>query len=43
MQEDTRHGHWGKHPRIQLLTIEDLLAGKTVDYHQATDVTFKKA
>ena len=34
---------WGKHPRIQLLTIEDLLGGKTVDYPQAADVTFKKA
>ena len=34
---------WGKHPRIQLLTIEDLLGGKSVDYPQATDVTFKKA
>ena len=34
---------WGKHPRIQLLTIEDLLGGKSVDYPQATDATFKKA
>ena len=34
---------WGKHPRIQLLTIEDLLGGKTVDYPQIADVTFKKA
>ena len=34
---------WGKHPRIQLLTIEDLLGGKTVEYPQAADVTFKKA
>ena len=34
---------WGKHPRIQLLTIEDLLGGKSIDYPQATDVTFKKA
>ena len=34
---------WGKHPRIQLLTIEDLLGGKTADYPQTTDVTFKKA
>ena len=34
---------WGKHPRIQLLTIEDLLGGRSVDYPQATDVTFKKA
>ena len=34
---------WGKHQRIQLLTIEDLLGGKSIDYPQATDVTFKKA
>ena len=34
---------WGNHPRIQLLTIEDLLSGKGVDYPQAADVTFKKA
>ena len=34
---------WGNHPRIQLLTIEDLLGGKTVDYPQAADVTFKRA
>lgn len=34
---------WGKHPRIQLLTIEDLLGGKSVDYPYVADVTFKKA
>ena len=34
---------WGEHPRIQLLTIADLLGGKSIDYPQATDVTFKKA
>ena len=34
---------WGKHLRIQLLTIEDLLGGKSIDYPQDTDVTFKKA
>ena len=34
---------WGKHPRIQLLTIEDLLGGKSVDNPHAADVTFKKA
>ena len=34
---------WGKHPRIQLLTIEELLGGGRVDYPPATDVTFKKA
>ena len=34
---------WGNHPRIQILTIEDLLGGKIVDYPQAGDVTFKRA
>ena len=34
---------WGKYPRIQLLTIADLLGGKSINYPQATDVTFKKA
>ena len=34
---------WGNHPRIQLLTIEELLSGKDVDYPQAADVTFKRA
>jgi hypothetical protein len=36
---------WGKHPRIQLLTISDLLAGTRVDMPPATgvNVTFKKA
>ena len=34
---------WGNHPCIQLLTIEDLLGGKGVDYPHAADVTFKKA
>ena len=35
---------WGKnYPRIQLLTIEDLLGGKTVDYPHTADVTFKRA
>ena len=34
---------WGKHPRLQLLTIEDLLGGKGVGYPQVADVTFKRA
>jgi len=36
---------WGKHPRIQLLTIADLLAGKKVDYPlvQGANVTYEKA
>ena len=33
---------WGKHPRIQLLTIEDLLGGKSIDYPQAARRDFQK-
>jgi len=33
-----------KYPRIQILTVEDLLAGKKVDYPRAVlDATYKKA
>ena len=32
-----------KYPRLQLLTIEDLLSGRDIDYPQAADTTFKKA
>lgn len=36
---------WGKHPVIQILTIEEILKGKPVDYPRVagTDRTFKKA
>jgi hypothetical protein len=36
---------WGKHPRIQLLTVGELLEGKTVDMPRTagTNRTFKKA
>ncbi|MBI3403544.1 MAG: site-specific DNA-methyltransferase [Acidobacteria bacterium] len=35
---------WGKHPKLQILTIEDLLTGKTIDRPPAqTSVTFKRA
>ncbi len=36
---------WGRHPRLQILTIADLLAGKRVDYPPPgqVNVTFKKA
>jgi hypothetical protein len=35
---------WGKHPKLQILTIEDLLTGKTLDRPPAqTSVTFKRA
>lgn len=36
----------GKHPKIQILTVRDLLAGKGIDYptrSQRSDLTFKKA
>lgn len=35
---------WGKHARLQLLTVEDLLTGKGIDRPPAqTSTTFKKA
>jgi DNA modification methylase len=36
---------WGKHPKLQLLTIEDLLGGKTINRppDSQTSATFKKA
>jgi DNA modification methylase len=35
---------WGKHARLQILTVEDMLTGKTVDRPPAqTSVTFKRA
>ena len=35
---------WGQHPRLQILTIEDLLTGKTINRPPAqTSVTFKRA
>jgi len=35
---------WGtKHPVLQLLTIADLLAGKSIDYPSRTNLTFKRA
>jgi len=35
---------WGKHPRLQLLTIEELLGGKGIDYppSEQVNVTLKK-
>ncbi len=34
----------GKHPKLQILTIEDLLTGKTLDRPPAqASVTFKRA
>ncbi len=35
---------WGKHPRLQIITVEDLLSGKTIDRPPAqASVTFKRA
>jgi len=35
---------WGKHPRLQLLTVEELLDGATIDMPpQQSSVTFKRA
>jgi DNA modification methylase len=35
---------WGKHPRLQLVTVEDLLTGKTIDRPPIqTSITFKRA
>lgn len=35
--------HFGKFPRIQILTIEEILAGKTVQMPQTLERTFKQA
>jgi len=36
---------WGKHPRMQILTIKELLDDKKIDYPQTAgmNVTFKPA
>ena len=35
---------WGtKHPRIQLVTVGELLEGRPLDYPHVTSATFKKA
>jgi hypothetical protein len=34
---------WGNHPRLQILTIAELLEGKRIDYPPTLNVTFKKA
>lgn len=35
---------WGKHPRLQLITVEELLAGQTINRPPAqASVTFKRA
>ncbi len=39
----TSPGWQTKHPRLQILTVEELLDGKQIDYPHVTGVTFKKA
>jgi len=39
----TSPGWHTKHPRLQILTIEQLLDGKQIDYPHMTGTTFKKA
>ncbi len=34
---------WGNHPRIQILTIAEILGGKGIDYPHPSNVTFKRA
>ena len=34
---------WGKYPRLQILTIEELFQGKQIQYPPQTSTTFKKA
>lgn len=34
---------WGNHPRLQILTISELLDGKRIDYPPALNVTHKRA
>ena len=36
---------WGKHPRLQIITIDELLSGRRIDYPRTSgsNVTFKQA
>lgn len=34
---------WGDHPKLQILTIAELLEGKGIDYPHMVNVTFKRA
>jgi hypothetical protein len=36
---------WGKHPRLQMLTVAELLDGRGIDYPQTAGInrTFKRA
>jgi hypothetical protein len=44
VREEQTQGGFVEHPRLQLLTVEELLSGKSVDMPPTRDVrTFKKA
>lgn len=34
---------WGRHSRLQLLTVRELLQGRGIDYPQPVNVTFRRA
>jgi hypothetical protein len=34
---------WGKHPRLQLRTVEQLLDGREIDYPHMANVTHRRA
>lgn len=34
---------WGSHPRIQILTIAEILEGKGIEYPHPSNVTFRRA
>ena len=34
---------WGNHPRLQILTIAEVLKGKGIDYPHPSNVTFRRA
>jgi len=38
-----KHFSKEKFPRIQILSVEEILAGKTIQYPRLADATFKKA
>jgi site-specific DNA-methyltransferase (adenine-specific) len=40
---DFYKSQWGNHPRLQILTIAELLAGKRIDYPPTINVTHKRA
>ncbi len=43
--QDFYESPWGRHPRLQLLTVGELLDGKRIDYPQTAGInrTYKQA